>query len=157
MNTTTCEYAVNKKNPSAIVYPNPCGRSVFLTAEMFHSEQEFAFWKNVSDDDYRARERAERREAAHVIAWAETVTPSFALSAEQELLKKTEAYDRHCRLQNVVLFLRTSLTKTQYQRFLLHVLFGVSETQIAAHEGVSVSAVAKSIRLTKKKLAAAFR
>ena len=40
---------------------------------------------------------------------------------------------------------------------IVNVLFGVSETQIAAHEGVSVSAVAKSIRLTKKKLAAAFR
>ena len=157
MNTTTCEYAVNKKNPSAIVYPNPCGRSVFLTAEMFHSEQEFAFWKNVSDEDYRARERAERREAAHVIAWAETVTPSFALSAEQELLRKTEAYDLHLRLQNVFLFLRAALTKTQYERFLLHVLFGVSESQIAAHEGASISAVAKSIRLARKKLAAAFR
>lgn len=61
------DYAMNLKNKTAIVCPSFCGPNIFLTAEHFKDDQEFSFWKTVSDEDYRLRDSAERREKANTV------------------------------------------------------------------------------------------
>ena len=50
-------YALNKKDPDAIVYMDANEVIVRLTREDFASEKEFLKWKALSDEDYHASER----------------------------------------------------------------------------------------------------
>ncbi len=54
------DYALNKKDPEAIVYSSATGVHIRLTCEDFASEEEFPLWKDFSDDDYRDIENAGR-------------------------------------------------------------------------------------------------
>ena len=54
------DYALNKKDPEAIVYHSATGVHIRLTRENFASEEEFRLWKDFSDDDYRDIENAGR-------------------------------------------------------------------------------------------------
>ena len=56
-------YALNKKDPDAIVYMDANEVIVRLTREDFASEKEFLKWKALSDEDYHASEKE-----AHVYA-----------------------------------------------------------------------------------------
>ena len=50
-------YALNKKDPDAIVYMDANEVIVRLTREDFASEKEFLKWKALSDEDYHASEK----------------------------------------------------------------------------------------------------
>lgn len=56
-------YALNKKDPNAIVYMDANEAITRLTCEDFASEKEFLKWKSLSDEDYHASEKE-----AHVYA-----------------------------------------------------------------------------------------
>ena len=60
-------YAINKRNPSAIMYPDVTGEAVRLTAADFSSVREFEYWKQWSDQDYHAEDNANVRENRHTI------------------------------------------------------------------------------------------
>lgn len=45
-------YALNKKDPNAIVYMDANEAIIRLTREDFASEEEFLKWKSLSDADY---------------------------------------------------------------------------------------------------------
>ena len=47
-------YALNKKDPNAIVYMDANEAIIRLTREDFASEEEFLKWKSLSDADYHA-------------------------------------------------------------------------------------------------------
>ena len=50
-------YALNKKDPNAIVYMDANEAIIRLTREDFASEGEFLKWKSLSDADYHASEK----------------------------------------------------------------------------------------------------
>ena len=50
-------YALNKKDPNAIVYMDANEAIIRLTREDFASEKEFLKWKALSDEDYHASEK----------------------------------------------------------------------------------------------------
>ena len=50
-------YALNKKDPNAIVYMDANEVIIRLTREDFASEKEFLKWKALSDEDYHASEK----------------------------------------------------------------------------------------------------
>ena len=50
-------YALNKKDPNAIVYMDANEAIIRLTREDFASEEEFLKWKSLSDADYHASEK----------------------------------------------------------------------------------------------------
>ena len=50
-------YALNKKDPDAIVYMDANEVIVRLTREDFASEEEFLKWKALSDEDYHVSEK----------------------------------------------------------------------------------------------------
>ncbi len=52
----TSIYALNKKDPDAIVYPSAAGKPVRITREDFASEAEFLAFKAWSDEDFHREE-----------------------------------------------------------------------------------------------------
>ena len=52
------DYALNKLDPDAIVCKSVSGVHIRLTREDFSSEEEFLYWKKLSDSDYHKRELA---------------------------------------------------------------------------------------------------
>lgn len=131
------DYAKNMKNESAIVYPDSCGPSVLLTKECFQSEQEFEFWKSVSDEDYRNRERGARREKAHTISLGDVAEINIAvLSAEEAILLHDEHAEEELLLQRILFGLQSILSGTQLRRLRLHVINGMPVKEIAAAEQV---------------------
>ena len=47
------DYAINKRNPDAIVYTDADKNEIKLTRDDFESEEEFLHWKAWSDAEYK--------------------------------------------------------------------------------------------------------
>lgn len=60
-------YALNKKDPNAIVYMDANEAIIRLTREDFASEEEFLKWKSLSDADYHASEKEDHVYANHML------------------------------------------------------------------------------------------
>ena len=61
------DYAINKRNPDAIIYTDAEKNEIKLTRDDFASEEEFLHWKAWSDAEYK---QAQKMDAAI------TITPS---------------------------------------------------------------------------------
>jgi len=143
------DYALNKKNKEAIVFRNAAGGLIHLTKDEFASEEEFAKWKEWSDDQYRQeynagqsykRLRKKMREQA--------LTDEYAKSAEQILLKGL--HDRE--QQAFIVKIKACLTEKQFRRLWLYYVEGKTEQQIADIENISHQNISKSIKAAEKKL-----
>ena len=55
-------YALNKKDPDAIVYPTADGKTVRVTREDFPSEDAFLAFKAWSDENFHEEENLDHRE-----------------------------------------------------------------------------------------------
>jgi len=149
------EYAANQKNASAIVCPNQNGPAVILTKADFKSEQAFAFWKSVSDEIYRAWEKEVRREKANTVSLNLIPESAAALPAvEREMIERLDAKEAEQKRRDSFERLRSALTETQFRRLCLYASENRTAREISEHEGVSPSAVAKSIRQAMRKIAA---
>lgn len=147
------DYAMNLKNKTAIVCPSYCGPNIFLTAEHFKDDQEFTFWKTVSDEDYRLRESAERREKANTVLLDDHPQLFAAAdSSEAMLLARYEAAETRAQLHQALAKLRELLTPSQFRRFWLCVVCGKPRCEVAKQEGVSPSAVVKSIHQARHRI-----
>ena len=71
-------YALNKKDPNAIVYMDANEAIIRLTREDFASEKEFLKWKALSDEDYHASEKEAHVYANHTLALDELSRGSFS-------------------------------------------------------------------------------
>lgn len=57
-------YALNKKDPNAIVYTDADGKLIRLTCDDFACAAEFRRWKDWSDSDLRKEENADHTPAS---------------------------------------------------------------------------------------------
>ncbi len=62
------EYALNKKEPMAIVYQDAYGNLIRLTEADFESKEEFQYWKTLLDDSSHEEEKAEHVHWNHTIS-----------------------------------------------------------------------------------------
>ena len=133
-------YALNKKDPDAIVYMDANEVIVRLTREDFASEKEFLKWKALSDEDYHASEKE-----AHVYA-----NHTLALDVCMEQAHdRAEAIHRSVRK---VTQIRKHLTDTQFRRVWMYFVDGMTVDEIGAAEGVSHQNISKSIGAAMKKM-----
>ena len=51
------DYAINKRNPDAIIYTDAEKNEIKLTRDDFASEEEFLHWKAWSDAEYKQAEK----------------------------------------------------------------------------------------------------
>ena len=143
------DYALNKINPDAIVCASVSGVNVELTREQFDNEEEFMFWKQLSDDDYKVTEENGRGYDDHTVSLIEGLDAGGP-SAEDVLIALMEQYDRGKQCREQVVLIRSVLTETQFRRLWLYCVAEKTEQEIAEMEGVTQQAVAKSIGKARK-------
>ena len=99
-------YALNKKDPNAIVYMDANEAITRLTCEDFASEREFLKWKSLSDEDYHASEKEAHVYANHTLALDELSEEAASIPAVDVCME--QVHDRaeviHCSVRKVTRF-----------------------------------------------------
>jgi len=140
---THSDFALNKKDKTAIVYQSSVGNGIRLTCEDFASEEEFNRWKEWPDKDYHEMELAGRASDSYVSLESQRDGPTP--SAEDIVLAPyitAEQKERRFRMLEQV---KSQLTEKQYRRLCLYYLDGKTEREIAQPEGVGQQRISTSI------------
>ena len=146
-------YALNKKDPNAIVYMDANDTIIRLTCKDFASKEEFLKWKSLSDEDYHASEKEAHVYANHTLALDElseeaASTPAVDVCMEQAHDRAEEIH----RSARKVTQIRKHLTDTQFRRVWMYFVDGMTVDEIGAAEGVSQQNISKSIGAAMKKM-----
>ena len=143
------DYALNKINPDAIVCSDVTGADIELTCEQFANEEEFLFWKQWSDNDYKIIEDNGRGYYDHTVSLIEELD-AIGASFEDELIALMEKSERNKICAECVAQIHRILTETQFRRLWLYCVEEKTEQEIAEMENVTQQAVAKSIAKAKR-------
>ena len=146
-------YALNKKDPTAIVYPSVDGTLCRLTREDFTSEAEFLYWKERSDRSYHKQEKADHIQANHSISLEslpEKVTAT--ISPELTMIDRQDRLDREQLRQLLLAGLDSCLTATQRRRLWLYCVEGWTVRRIADAENVKHPSIVESLAAARGKI-----
>lgn len=142
---------LNKKNPDAIVCSNAAGNYVHITRADFDTEDEFLFWKNLSDNEYEEAEHDGRKYYDNNVSLDEDINVGSE-SLEDKVIAAIDrvTYDRKRakQLEQV----RSILTKTQFRRLWKYHVMDMTEQEIADAEGVGQQRISNSITGAQKKI-----
>ncbi len=150
-------YALNKKNPDAIVYPAADGKPIFVTREDFASEEEFLAFKRWSDEDFHEEEKLDHRESNHIVS-ADTLSEAALATPAIDvvMVRQHEQAENRKTASDMVVKLKDKLTETQFRRLWMYEAEGKTLAQIAEHDGVAILSVYESIESAKKKISKKF-
>ncbi len=150
-------YALNKKNPDAIVYPTADGKPIFVTREDFASEEEFLAFKRWSDEDFHEEEKLDHRESNHIVS-ADTLSEAALATPAIDvvMVRQHEQAENRKTASDMVVKLKDKLTETQFRRLWMYEAEGKTLAQIAEHDGVAILSVYESIESAKKKISKKF-
>ncbi len=146
-------YALNKKDPDAIVYMDTNEVIVRLTREDFASEEEFLKWKALSDEDYHASEKETHVYANHTLALDELSEEAASIPAVDVCME--QAHDRVEEIRRStqkVTQIRKHLTDTQFRRVWMYFVDGMTIDEIGKVEGVSHQAISLNITAAIRKI-----
>lgn len=107
------DYALNKKDPDAIVCKSVTDVHIRLTRADFASESEFQKWKRWSDGDYWSAENAGRALSDNTLS-LETQLDHPLPSVEEELLEAVDWTAHDVARAALAKQIRSSLTEKQY-------------------------------------------
>ena len=146
-------YALNKKDPDAIVYPSANGKLIRVTREDFPNEEEFLAFKKWSDENFHEEEKLDHREANHILSVDDLSEAALAVPAADVLLERQHERAEKCKIaSDMVVKLKDKLTDIQFRRLWMYCVEGKTEQQIAEIEGVDQQRISKSILAAKKKI-----
>lgn len=146
-------YALNKKDPDAIVYPSANGKLIRVTREDFPSEEEFLAFKKWSDENFHEEEKLDHREANHVLSVDDLSEAALAVPAADVIMERQhERAEKRKIASDMVVKLKDKLTDIQFRRLWMYHVEGKTEQQIAEIEGVDQQRISKSILAAKKKI-----
>ena len=153
MFNTASDYAINKKNPHAIIYTDANGNSTVLKKEDFASEEDFRYWKRISDEDYRTLDIEEHKIAKRSVSLYE-LPPEYLVVESQESVcfGQISLQERAELVQLLLASLNDVVTPKQKKRIWMHYAENRTLAEIAARENVSILSVYESIQSAKKKL-----
>jgi len=143
-------YALNKKNPDAIVYTDADRRIIRLTRADFDTEADFLKWKAWSDENYHDEEKGDHAEDKHTMPLDETAGsadgPEFII--EQRIEKQAqESYTAE-----TVIRVKGQLTEKQFRRLWMYCVGGLTQQQIAEAEDVGQQRISSSISSAIKRI-----
>lgn len=150
------DYSLNKQDPDAIICRSATGEPIRLTRADFSSEEEFLRWKEWSDMDYHAAEKAGRKYDDSRVSLIEGLD-IHAPSAEEVLLAPELEADRAQLCIDLLERVRASLTDKQYRRVRLYFVEHLDEAQIALIEGITQQAVSLTLLAAQKNLQKFFK
>ena len=147
------DFALNKKDPDAIVCKSSTGIHIRLTRLDFSSQEEFETWKRWSDGDYHEIERQDHIYHNHVLTVEELAGVVLAtLSPEEEAIDKQDRAEWEQLCQQLRDALKNQLTPIQRRRLWLYAVEGLTEAEIAGMEQVRQQNISKRINAAKKSL-----
>ena len=146
-------YALNKKDPDAIVYPSANGKLIRVTREDFPSEDEFLAFKKWSDENFHEEEKLDHREANHVLSVDDLSEAALAVPAIDVLMERQhERAEKRKIASDMVVKLKDKLTDIQFRRLWMYHVDGKTEEEIAEIEDVAQQQISKSIIAAEKKI-----
>lgn len=146
-------YALNKKDPNAIVYTDTDGNLIRLTRDDFASEEEFLRWKKMSDADYHGEEKADHLYYDGTLSLEGLSEEAIATpSAEEGYIAEINLSERQLLGKLLLEGMGNQLTELQRKRLWLYCVSGMTEQEIASSEGIAQQNVSKSIASAKKKI-----
>ena len=146
-------YALNKKDPNAIVYMDANDTIIRLTRKDFASEEEFLKWKSLSDEDYHDSEKEAHVYANHTLALDELSEEAASVPAVDIFLE--QAHDQKVEIvRNAVMLerIKTLLSESQFRRMWLYRVNGLTAREIAEREQVRFQCIHRSIVAAEKKI-----
>ena len=147
---TKSDYALNKKDKDAIVCPSVTGVHTRLVREDFDSEEEFLYWKAVSDGDYRKIEAACRDYNDNCIRL--TADRTTGESIEDVLLAPLLKTERAKQRAALLMRVKTLLTKKQYRRMWMFLVDGLTVERIAQRDGVTHQSISECLALAWERI-----
>ncbi len=146
-------YALNKKDPNAIVYTDADGNLIRLTCDDFASAAEFQRWKDWSDSDLRKEENADHKQSDNSISLEVLSEEATAIvSIEDEYMEQISADEAAVLVRLLRQGLSSHLTETQRRRLWKYCVEGKPVRLIAKEECAYRNAVWKSIQAAKEKM-----
>jgi DNA-directed RNA polymerase specialized sigma subunit len=146
-------YALNKKDPDAIVYPSATGKPIRITRDDFASEEEFLAFKAWSDENFHSEENLDHRESNHTLAADELSDAALFIPATDVVLEQRHTKEEKRKAASeMVIKLKDKLTERQFRRLWMYSVEGKTEMEIAIIEGVGQQLISKSILAAKKKI-----
>ena len=132
-------YAVNKKDPDAIVYMDANEVIIRLTREDFASEEEFLNWKSWSDENYHTEDNQDVVEGKHNTPIDSLSEAAFSIPAIDVVMEcKHEKAERRRVASAMVSQIRDKLTETQFRRIWMYYVGGMTVDEVGEKEDVSL-------------------
>ena len=145
-------YALNKKDPDAIVYPTADGKTVRITREDFPSEEEFLAFKAWSDENFHKEDNRDVTENRYRVSLDDLSEAALAVPAIDVVMdQKQQRAEQKRKASDMVVQLKDKLTETQFRRLWMYGVEGKTLEEIAAIEKVTFQSVHESIESAKKK------
>ena len=128
-------YALNKKDPNAIVYTDADGNLIRLTCDDFTCAAEFRRWKDWSDSDLRKEENADHKQSDNSISLEVLSEEATAVvSIEDEYMEQISADEAAVLVRLLRQGLSSHLTETQRRRLWKYCVEGKPVRLIAKEE-----------------------
>jgi len=143
-------YALNKKDPDAIVYTDADRHIIRLTREDFDTEADFLKWKAWSDEDYHGEEMGDHVEENHKAPLDEKAGAADGPEVIIERRIEKLAHERYT--AETVIRVKGQLTEKQFRRLWLYCAKGMTQQQIAEVEMVGQQRVSTSIRAAMRRI-----
>lgn len=145
-------YALNKKDPDAIVYPTADGKTVRVTREDFPSEEDFLAFKAWSDENFHEEENLDHRESNHTLSMDDLSEAALAVPAVDVVMEhQYQRAEQHRMTTDMVIKLKDKLTETQFRRLWKLKVERKTLEEIASQEKVAFQSVHESIESALKK------
>ena len=146
-------YALNKKDPDAIVYTDADKHTIRLTREDFDTEADFLKWKAWSDEDYHDEEKQDHIQANHTIPLSELSEEAGAADGPEVIIERRIEKLAHARYTaETVIRIKGQLTEKQFRRLWLYCAKGMTQQQIAEVEMVGQRRISTSITAAIRKI-----
>ena len=142
-------YALNKKDPDAIVYTDADRHIIRLTRTDFDTEADFLKWKAWSDENYHDQEKGDHVEEKHT-----TPMDGTAGAADGPEVIIEQRFERQTKEQytaETVIRVKGQLTEKQFRRLWMYYVVGLTQQQIADAEEVGQRRISTSITSAVKR------
>ena len=158
MYDTKSNYAINKKDPDAIVYTDACEHVIRLTREDFDTESDFLRWKAWSDENYHDEEKREHKEANHTLLMEDVPNAVKTTDGPEIIIEhRIEKQDQERNYEETLIRIKGQLTEKQFRRVWMHCVDGLTQQEIAEKEKTSQSRISECVSLALKKVRRHFR
>ncbi len=148
-------YAINKKDPDAIIYTDAEKHIIRLTRADFDTEAVLLKWKAWSDENYHEEENGNHVEGNHTMPMAFLSEKVGAVDGPEIIIEhRFEKLEQKRYATETVIRVKGQLTEKQFRRLWMRYVEELDIETIAQREGRAHSSISESISTAKKKVLA---